>query len=132
MVYVCCPCCVGVMFLVVFWHGVRHIEGCAPVVAYPPRFVKFAAPFSIVEPRWLVGGSPFLILCCWLMHLGVLIACCSFCVLVLVLVLVFVVCLVLLWADVRHIQGLCTGGDLSPLGLLSSFHHFRSLDRDCW
>ena len=35
MVYVCCPCCVGVMFLVVFRHGVRHIEGCAPVVTYP-------------------------------------------------------------------------------------------------
>ena len=27
--------CVGVMFLVVFRHGVRHIGGCAPVVTYP-------------------------------------------------------------------------------------------------
>ena len=60
MVYVCCPCCVGVMFLVVFWHGVRHIEGCAPVVAYPHLISPLQLP--LLNFDFVAVGYPVVVL----------------------------------------------------------------------
>ena len=65
MVYVCCLSCVGVMFLVFFRHGVRHIQGCALVVAYPPLGVLISPlQFPLLDFDVLVVGSPVWVLHC--------------------------------------------------------------------